>query len=109
LSLRKDEALKVQVLNSAGTVLSTLATCSSLNHNTGYAQHSFNLGSYAGAGVQLLVSRAGEWYLLVGAGDGWDLVAGPRSGSRQARRCVGGSARNVDALTLQEAGAASFS
>jgi hypothetical protein len=31
----------------------------------------------AGAGVQLRLSRDGEWYLLVRAGDGWDLVAGP--------------------------------
>jgi hypothetical protein len=47
------DTLKVQVLGSSGTVLSTLATYSNLNHNTGYAQHSFSLASYAGQSVTL--------------------------------------------------------
>ncbi|MFE0465261.1 PKD domain-containing protein [Kitasatospora sp. NPDC058965] len=47
------DTLKVQVLNSSGTVLGTLATYSNLNHNTGYAQHTFNLGAYAGQQVTL--------------------------------------------------------
>ncbi|HXA62450.1 MAG TPA: hypothetical protein VNW94_25145, partial [Streptosporangiaceae bacterium] len=47
------DTLKVQVLNSSGTVLSTLATYSNLNHNTGYAQHSFSLASYAGQNITL--------------------------------------------------------
>ncbi|MFD0636563.1 hypothetical protein ACFQ9X_38270 [Catenulispora yoronensis] len=47
------DTLKVQVLNSSGTVLSTLATYSNLNHNTGYTQHSFSLGAYAGQQVTL--------------------------------------------------------
>jgi hypothetical protein len=42
------DKLKVQVLNSSGTVLSTLHTYSNLDHNTGYAQHSFSLSAYAG-------------------------------------------------------------
>ena len=38
---------------SSGTVLSTLATYSNLNHITGYAQHSFSLASYIGQSVTL--------------------------------------------------------
>ncbi len=45
------DTLKVQVLNSAGTLLATLATYSNLNAATGYAQHSFGLGSYAGQAI----------------------------------------------------------
>jgi hypothetical protein len=47
------DTLKVQILNSSGTVLSTLATYSNLNHNTGYAQHTFSLSAYAGQTVTL--------------------------------------------------------
>ncbi|HEY4020179.1 MAG TPA: PKD domain-containing protein [Pseudonocardiaceae bacterium] len=47
------DKLSVQVLNSAGTVLSTLHTYSNLDHVTGYAQHSFNLAPYAGQNVTL--------------------------------------------------------
>jgi hypothetical protein len=47
------DTLKVQVLNSSGTVLATLATYSNLSHNTGYSQHSFNLGSYIGQTITL--------------------------------------------------------
>ena len=47
------DTLKVQVLNSGGTVLSTLATYSNLNHNSGYAQHSFSLASFIGQTITL--------------------------------------------------------
>jgi serine protease len=47
------DTVKVQVLNSSGTVLSTLATYSNLNHNSGYTQHSFSLASYIGQSVTL--------------------------------------------------------
>ncbi len=47
------DTMTVQVLNSAGTVLSTLATFSNLNHLTGYAQHTFSLASFAGQTVTL--------------------------------------------------------
>jgi len=47
------DTLKVQVLNSSGTVLSTLATYSNLNHNSGYAQHSFGLASFIGQTITL--------------------------------------------------------
>jgi hypothetical protein len=45
------DTLRVQLLNSAGTVLTTLATYSNLNHNTGYTQHSFNVAAYIGQTV----------------------------------------------------------
>jgi putative Ig domain-containing protein len=47
------DTLKVQVLNSSGTVLATLATYSNLNAISGYAQHSFSLASYIGQKVTL--------------------------------------------------------
>ena len=47
------DTLKIQVLNSSGTVLATLATFSNLNHNTGYAQHSYSLSSYIGQKITL--------------------------------------------------------
>jgi serine protease len=47
------DTLKVQVVNSSGTVLSTLATYSNLNHATGYTQKSFSLASFAGQTVTL--------------------------------------------------------
>jgi subtilase family serine protease len=42
------DTLKVQVIGSTTT---TYATYSNLDHNTGYTQHSFNIGSYAGQTV----------------------------------------------------------
>ncbi|MFF8946076.1 hydrolase [Streptomyces sp. NPDC014864] len=45
------DTLKAQVLNSSGTVLSTLATYSNLNAASGYTQRSFNLAAYAGQTV----------------------------------------------------------
>ncbi|HEU5355164.1 MAG TPA: putative Ig domain-containing protein, partial [Actinocrinis sp.] len=47
------DKLSVQVLNSAGTVVGTLATYSNLNHISGYAQHSFSLASYIGQTITL--------------------------------------------------------
>jgi hypothetical protein len=47
------DTLSVQVLNSSGTVLGTLATYSNLNAASGYSQHSFNLASYIGQTVTL--------------------------------------------------------
>jgi len=47
------DTFKVQVLNSSGTVLATLATFSNLNHNTGYTQHSYSLASYVGQTITL--------------------------------------------------------
>ncbi|MFF2993649.1 hydrolase [Streptomyces sp. NPDC057950] len=45
------DTLKAQVLNSGGTVLSTLATYSNLNAASGYTPRSFNLSAYAGQTV----------------------------------------------------------
>jgi PKD repeat protein len=55
------DTLKVQVLNSSGGVLATLATYSNLNHNTGYSQRTFNLASYAGQQVTLKFTGAEDY------------------------------------------------
>jgi Putative Ig domain len=47
------DTLKVQVLNSSGTVLATLATFSNLNHATGYTQHSYSVAPYIGQTITL--------------------------------------------------------
>jgi hypothetical protein len=47
------DTLKVQVLNSSGTVVQTLATFSNLNHVSGYLQHTYSLAAYAGQTVTL--------------------------------------------------------
>jgi hypothetical protein len=47
------DTLKVQVLDSSGAVLSTLATYSNLNAAAGYAPHSFSLSSYIGKAITL--------------------------------------------------------
>jgi PKD repeat protein len=47
------DTLTVQILNSSGTVLSTLHTYSNLDHVTGYLQHSFDLTPYIGQTIQL--------------------------------------------------------
>jgi hypothetical protein len=47
------DTLKVQVRNTAGTVLATLATYSNLNKGTAYVQRSFDLAAYKGQTVQI--------------------------------------------------------
>src|SRR5215831_2651357 len=47
------DKLTIQVRNSSGTVLSTLATFSNLNHATGYQQHTYDLSSFKGQTIQL--------------------------------------------------------
>jgi hypothetical protein len=59
----KYDTLKVQVLNSSGTVLSTLHTYSNLDHNTGYAKHSFSLSAYAGQKITLKFTGAEDYEL----------------------------------------------
>ncbi|HEX4727956.1 MAG TPA: PKD domain-containing protein [Jatrophihabitans sp.] len=49
----KYDTLKLQVLNTSGTVLANLYTYSNLNANTGYSLHTFNLPSYAGQTITL--------------------------------------------------------
>jgi hypothetical protein len=48
------DTLQVQVRNSSGTVLQTLATFSNLNHATGYQQHTFSLASFFGQTIQVV-------------------------------------------------------
>ncbi|ASW56529.1 M4 family metallopeptidase [Plantactinospora sp. KBS50] len=47
------DTLRVQVLNSSGSVLATLATYSNLNKASGYQQRSFSLASYAGQTISV--------------------------------------------------------
>lgn len=55
------DTLNVQVRNSSGTVLATLATYSNLNKSTGYVQKTFDLSAYKGQTIQVY---------LVGVEDG---------------------------------------
>jgi hypothetical protein len=57
------DTLTVQVRNSSGTVLSTLATFSNLNHNTGYAQKSFSLLSFKGQTIQIFFKGVEDFTL----------------------------------------------
>jgi hypothetical protein len=47
------DTMTVQILNSSGTVLGTLATFSNLNAASGYTQYSYNLSAYAGQSITL--------------------------------------------------------
>jgi hypothetical protein len=47
------DTLNVQVLNSSGTVLATLATYSNLNAATGYVVHTASLAAYIGQTVTI--------------------------------------------------------
>ncbi len=51
----QNDTLNVQVRNSSGTVLATLATYSNLNAATGYTQKSFNLNAYIGQTIQIFL------------------------------------------------------
>ncbi len=50
------DVLRVQIRNTSGTVLSTLATYSNLNKAAGYSQKSFNVLSFAGQTVQIFLT-----------------------------------------------------
>jgi len=52
-STKVNDTLKVQVRNSAGTVLATLATYSNLDAAAGYTQVSFDLTTYKGQTIQI--------------------------------------------------------
>ena len=47
------DTLKVQIRNSAGTVLATLATYSNVNAASGYSQKTFSLSAYKGQTIQV--------------------------------------------------------
>jgi uncharacterized membrane protein len=49
------DTLNVQVRDSSGNVLQTLATFSNLNHASGYQQHTFNLNSFIGKTIQIFL------------------------------------------------------
>ncbi len=49
------DTLKVQIRNTAGTVLSTLATYSNLNKATGFTQKSFDVTSFKGQTIQVFL------------------------------------------------------
>ena len=57
------DKLSVQVQNSSGTVLNTLATYSNLNKNTGYVQKSFDLSSYKGQTIRLSLKGTEDYSL----------------------------------------------
>jgi hypothetical protein len=57
------DKLTVQVRDSTGKVLSTLATFSNLNHATGYQQHSFDLTAFRGQTIQVFFSGAEDFEL----------------------------------------------
>jgi len=50
------DTMTVQIRNSSGTVLQTLATFSNLNHATGYQQQTFNLNSFIGQTIQIFLT-----------------------------------------------------
>jgi hypothetical protein len=50
------DTLQVQVRNSSGTLLQTLATYSNLDANTGYAQKTFNLSAYIGQTIRIYLT-----------------------------------------------------
>ncbi len=52
------DTLKVQIRNSSGAVLSTLATYSNLDANTGYVQKSFNVLTWKGQTIQVYLVGA---------------------------------------------------
>jgi hypothetical protein len=52
------DTVKVQIRNSGGVVLATLATYSNLNKNTGYAQKSFDVTAYKGQTIQVYLVGA---------------------------------------------------
>ncbi|WP_266159688.1 protease pro-enzyme activation domain-containing protein [Dyella silvatica] len=55
---KANDTLKVQVFNSAGTLLTTLATYSNLNQNSGYTVHTANLAPYIGQTVTIKFTGA---------------------------------------------------
>ena len=57
------DKLTIQVRDSTGKVLSTLATFSNLNHAAGYQQHSFDLTAFRGQTIQIFFSGAEDFEL----------------------------------------------
>ena len=57
------DTLRVQVLNSSGTVVATLATYSNVNAASGYSLHSLNMNAYIGQTVQIRFYGHEDWSL----------------------------------------------
>ncbi|MBO0719538.1 MAG: hypothetical protein J2P41_01870 [Blastocatellia bacterium] len=57
------DTLSLQIRNSSGTVLATLATYSNLNAGTGFKQVSFNLLTYKGQSIQINLAGAEDYTL----------------------------------------------
>ena len=57
------DKLTVQVRDSSGKVLSTLATFSNLDHAAGYKQHTYDLTSFRGQTIQIFFSGAEDFEL----------------------------------------------
>jgi hypothetical protein len=47
------DTFTTQILNSSGTVLATVSTLSNQNEGTGYVEHSYSLGNYAGQTITI--------------------------------------------------------
>jgi hypothetical protein len=58
---RAFDTLTVEVRNSSGTVLSTLATFSNLNAASGYQLHSFDLSSFKGQTIQIFFNGSEDF------------------------------------------------
>ncbi|MBC3839495.1 hypothetical protein GXW82_02560 [Streptacidiphilus sp. 4-A2] len=74
---KAQDTLKIQLLNSGGTVLKTLDTLSNLNAAGGYSEYTFNVAPYIGQTVTL-------------------KFTGAESGNGQTSFVVGDNALNVD-------------
>jgi hypothetical protein len=59
----KYDTLTVQPLDATGAVLTTWATYSNLDHNTGYTQRAVNLAAYAGQSVTVKFTRTEDYTL----------------------------------------------
>jgi len=57
------DTLTVQVRDSSGNVLSTLAKFSNLDHASGYKQHSYDLISFKGQTIQIFLSGSEDFEL----------------------------------------------
>jgi uncharacterized membrane protein len=53
---QQNDVMQVQIRNSSGTVLATLATFSNLNAASGYQQHSYDVSAYKGQTIQVFIT-----------------------------------------------------
>ncbi|MEN3306399.1 MAG: hypothetical protein V7603_2601 [Micromonosporaceae bacterium] len=57
------DTLTVALLSGSGSVLATLGSFANLDHNTGYAQHSYSLASYAGQTISVRFTGSEDYTL----------------------------------------------